>query len=171
MQYAHTVRPIIGWGVQPAVDLELSDTPIGDHAWRVDMFNGGGGVARIEQVTYRTTASEAATPPKWLDFRQALVAIGEIGLVRGRDFVLIERGVGMPLPAVTKIGDGVLLAIFRTSAIRRLGAFEIRIRIRDSVGDVHERVLDCSRRFPPFALVDLDPENETRLSDTSEAVS
>ena len=86
--------------------------------------------------------------PRWLDFEEAYEQLTSIGLEPDIDFVLAQKGKGLPLPAVSSTREGIPLALISAEALDRFDRFDIRVRYRDRVGDIHEMVLDCAQRLP-----------------------
>jgi hypothetical protein len=175
LQYARTVRPALGWRIR-RLQTDLLPTANDERPWVVDVFNGGGGPAVIESIEYHLDFEGA---PKrlsgaWHPAQNVIGTFNDHGLVFGRDYVVGVRGSGGPLPPATELDQGQFLAAFTDAVIRSLHHLDIRVRVSDSVGDVHERLLDCSQMLPPPMPTDRSHEQlaapGTRVVDHSVTV-
>ena len=154
-QYAVVTRPMIGWGLHPADESFLRDNLIDlpGAMWSIDAFNGGGGPATLESIHYKI-AITPREPTRWLNYREAMSTLVADGMVIARDFHLTELGAGTPLVPTARPRNSIHIAVFTADAMLRLGTFDVRIRMRDNVGDIHERILDCARRIPRYLRPD-----------------
>jgi hypothetical protein len=63
-----------------------------------------------------------------------------LGLVEEKDFFIPRVGF-VPLPPVLDPLKGIHLISFNANAIHVIADLEVKIRVVDSVGDMHERVI------------------------------
>lgn len=140
-QFARSVRPVIGW----TGDWTRTDAG-GEQQWVVSIHNGGSGLGTIRQTEYRVTAagSDPVAMP-WLDLESARDRLDEIGMVPGRQFTLIQLGVGHPLVSSTKPKDGYPMFTIAESALDLVHALDMRVSVVDIVGDRHQRYLELLR--------------------------
>jgi len=163
-QYAEAVRPAIGWTLVPVrggVDHSLAMHHIKDTKGLVivNLFNGGGGGAVLVSIDYRVALATQADIPGWLSHPELHAALDRYGLLRGKDYYFDYLRGGLPLlPGESLFDRGLILALMERSAIRRLRILDIRLRFRDQVGDIHERVLDCRVVFTDEH--DFDPRGD-----------
>lgn len=138
-QFARSVRPVIGW----TGDWE-PEPGATDQQWVVRVYNGGSGLGVVRYTWYAVTPSGGAsgdTSEDWLPLDAARNRLSGAGLSPGRDFSLIQLGVGHPLPSSTKPKDGYVIFRLTEPALPRLAALDVRLGVADMVGDVHERHL------------------------------
>lgn len=146
-QYARTVRPALGWRSE-FVSGQLPGTA---KAWSVGVLNGGQHNVVVDHVDYRLVLAadpaegagqEAGQEPEWT----GLAAVGDrlagAGLRATVDFRLMGMGPGYPLVA-TGTYETVGVGVFSKRFIDEVRAFYMRIQVVDSVGDTHERIIQC----------------------------
>ncbi|MFK0048242.1 hypothetical protein ACIQU4_29965 [Streptomyces sp. NPDC090741] len=155
-QYARTVRPMLGW----RSDYVAGELPGESKAWSTGVFNGGQHNAGVHRVDYFVVPEgEVLDGPvpedAWMSLRQAGERLGEIGLRPAADFRLTSMGAGFPLVA-TGTYETIVVGVFSKRFIEEVRAFHLRIQVVDSVGDTHERVIDCLKgaREPVAAPVE-----------------
>lgn len=155
-QYARTVRPMLGW----RSDYVTGELPGESKAWSTGVFNGGQHNAGVQRVDYFVVPEgEVLDGPvpedAWMSLRQAGERLGEIGLRPAADFRLTSIGAGFPLVA-TGTYETIVVGVFSKRFVDEVRAFHLRIRVTDSVGDTHERVIDCLKgaREPVAAPVE-----------------
>ncbi|WP_073920682.1 hypothetical protein [Streptomyces sp. CB00455] len=142
-QYARAVRPVLGW----RSEYEPGLLPGAAKAWRVGILNGGQHNAVLEEVDYHLVLAadpvrDPGTDVEWT----GLTALGEqlshAGLRAAVDFRLLYFGAGYPLVA-SGTHETVMVGVFSKRFIEEVSALHVRIRVTDSVGDTHERVIEC----------------------------
>ncbi|MFD4245733.1 hypothetical protein ACFWP3_29695 [Streptomyces sp. NPDC058525] len=149
-QYARTVRPALGWRSEFVPGL----LPGTAKSWNVGILNGGQHNVVLEHVDYHLVmAGDAEQEPgsepesgdgdvRWT----GLAAVGERlageGLRAAVDFRISSFGAGYPLVA-TGTYETVGVGVFSKRFIDEVQAFYMRIRVVDSVGDTHERIIEC----------------------------
>jgi hypothetical protein len=147
MQYAETVRPIIGWTftVPPlGVILPLPISRDRPDLLAVNMFNSGGGRAVVISVDYRFALLSEQVPSDWVRHDRFLHILAQRGLQEGKDFHFAHMRAGLPLmPGQSEMDKGSFVALVTRAMMRRCRVMDIRIRFHDSLGDVHERILPC----------------------------
>lgn len=74
------------------------------------------------------------------------------GLVDGADFFVREQGAGTAYPPVAKYNEGTMICWFTIRALAQLDGFDVTMRIRDGLGDEHERYMDIFGRMPNLVL-------------------
>lgn len=143
-QYARTVRPALGWRSEFMPGL----LPGPAKSWNVGILNGGQHNVVLEQVDYHLVmAADPAVEPDGDDVRwTGLAEVGERlageGLRAAVDFRISSFGAGYPLVA-TGTYETVGVGVFSKRFIDEVRAFYMRIRVVDSVGDTHERIIEC----------------------------
>jgi hypothetical protein len=142
-QYAQVARPMIGCYIHPGNRSLLPARVVDERelTWAIDLFNGGG-VATIESIEYDILFSKDE-PSRWLKFDDALQALEMGGLASQKDYIMIEVGSGSPFLSTTSTGHEMHVAVFTAEALRKLYKFLVRIEVKDGVGDVHERIINC----------------------------
>ncbi|MFE0651769.1 hypothetical protein ACFVZH_24585 [Streptomyces sp. NPDC059534] len=138
-QYARTVRPLLGWRSDWSAGHLRGDVP----EWQVGLLNGGSHTAVVEEyacrVVLRGEPESAATP--WTDVRGVATTLTEAGLTAGEDFQLVMIG-NFPLVG-TGSYETTMLGAFSRHFVDRVEALYLRVRVVDTVGDSHERILDA----------------------------
>lgn len=127
-------------------------------AWTVRVYNGGAGLGTVHQVDYvfaiqpATSATVRADSAKWHNRQSVIAMLNGFGLAEDEDFALEKLGEGFPLAPVKQASEGLELAAFSARALSDLATFDVRLRIFDLVGDVHERTIRCLTGVPgrPF---------------------
>ncbi|KPI05009.1 hypothetical protein OV450_4084 [Actinobacteria bacterium OV450] len=162
-QYARTVRPALGW----RSDYVPGELPGGDKAWSTGVFNGGQHNTVLHRVDYFVVLegdAPAGPVPEgaWVSLGRAGELLGEAGLRPASDFRLASFGAGFPLVA-TGTYETITVGVFSKRFIDEVRAFHLRIQVVDSVGDTHERIIDCLKgaREPVAAPVEW-PGGRTR---------
>ncbi|MFI1940091.1 hypothetical protein ACH44C_23420 [Streptomyces purpureus] len=139
-QYARTVRPYLGWRGAWTAGALGGTAP----AWRVGLLNGGQYTAVVDdydvRVVLKGEPDPAATP--WTDTAGATATLEGAGLAVGQDFTLVHFGPGFPLVS-TGAYETVLVGAFSQRCVETVEAVYVRVRVVDTVGDTHERILDC----------------------------
>ncbi|GAA4729568.1 hypothetical protein [Phytohabitans rumicis] len=156
-QYAQATLPILNWSAYPGG----SDFVKGSLR-TVRLFNAGGGRAIVKAIEYRheltTTEGESRSSlGPWLGWYEFVKSIEGLGLRRPEEIFVLHLGIGTSIPLTTKSGDGIELIAFGQAALGRLRLVDIRIRIEDTLGDIHEKQLRCLRG-------DADPGGESSSS-------
>ncbi|MEU6868659.1 hypothetical protein ABZ924_36430 [Streptomyces sp. NPDC046876] len=144
-QYARTVRPVLGWRSSFA-EGELT---AGQRCWRVGLFNGGQHNVVLTRVDYRLVAAadpEGAAGPEgeWSDLAGVAARLAALDLRAGVDIRIASFGGGFPLVA-TGTYETIEIGVFSRRFVDEVRSFQVRVRMEDSVGDSHERVIDCLR--------------------------
>ncbi|MGW4373042.1 hypothetical protein ACWEJ7_05170 [Streptomyces albidoflavus] len=148
-QLSQTMRPVLTWS-----GFEGHSTQLPDSRRTVTLANHGGGRAVVRSVAYRiraTGADEEAEPPggEWLTWHQAVDALAALGLDRGGDFFLLHLGPGAAVRAAGAAArEDMEIAALNARALDRLAALDVRVRVADVLGDLHERDLQCVRPRP-----------------------
>lgn len=136
-QFARSIRPTIGYNVRPRSGEILAGGDL-----TVWLFNGGPGMSVVYSMEFRIQISpELGTP--WISYPSLLENLESIGLMEGQQFKLTRFGPGAPLPPVKHGEEGSELLSITGDFLRRITVFDIRIRVIDVVGDMHERILGC----------------------------
>ncbi|MFD9412446.1 hypothetical protein ACFWBN_36315 [Streptomyces sp. NPDC059989] len=142
-QYARAVRPALGWRSEFVAGL----LPGPAKAWSVGILNGGQHNVVLEHLDYRLVMARdsvdaTADDAEWT----GLAAVGERlageGLRAAVDFRIYSFGAGYPLVA-TGTYETVGVGVFSKRFIDEVRAFHLRIQVVDSVGDTHERIIEC----------------------------
>ncbi|MFF3651004.1 hypothetical protein ACFYXV_20495 [Streptomyces sp. NPDC002181] len=142
-QYARTVRPALGW----RAEFVAGRLPGPGKDWSVGVLNGGQHNVVVDHVDYRLVlAGDPAGRPGEDDGWTSLTGVGErltaAGLRATVDFRLVGMGAGYPLVA-TGTYETVGVGVFSKRFIEEVRAFYMRIQVVDSVGDTHERIVQC----------------------------
>jgi len=144
-QFARTVRPTLGYSTRATIGELLGGS--GGPGWTVKLYNGGPGKASIHRVDYWCEPRDPAAPsPEWLSRSAVQQRLGALGVVAGTDYALAWFGAGAPLPEGAAAGveaDGVEVVSFRAPFREALSHFDVRVRVVDVAGDIHERILGC----------------------------
>ncbi|MFD3660513.1 hypothetical protein ACFWVF_07900 [Streptomyces sp. NPDC058659] len=138
-QYARTVRPFLGW----RSDWSTGSLRGGVPEWQVGLLNGGSHTVMVEEyeclVVLRGEPESAAAP--WADVQGAAAVLTAAGLTAGEDFQLVMMG-NFPLVG-TGSYETTMLGAFSQRFVDRVEALYLRVRVVDTVGDSHERILDA----------------------------
>ncbi len=142
-QYARTVRPVLGWR-SAFVPGELAGS---ERSWRVGILNGGQHNVALDRVDYRVVLAggpdgEPAPGAGWSDLAGVADRLTRAGLRAGVDMRIPTFGPGFPLVA-TGTYETIEVGVFSKRFADVVQAFHVRIQVEDSVGDTHERVIDC----------------------------
>jgi hypothetical protein len=137
-QYARVVRPLITWTGRAERNTYGMR---GTHVWVVNIANGCSHNARLEGVAYQVVeaggdGSAGGGDGRWLAHDAVVLRLEELGLVLGRDFDLNTLGAGAML-------GSMYAGRFSLGAVGTLEDVRMRVRVVDSVGDRHERVVRC----------------------------
>ncbi|MER7467596.1 hypothetical protein [Streptomyces sp. NPDC097981] len=144
-QYARTVRPMLGW----RSEYVAGELPGESKAWSTGILNGGQHNAGVHRVDYLVVMDgdplDGPVPDEaWMSLDEAGERLGAVGLRPTADFRLVTLGAGFPLVA-TGTYETILVGVFSKRFIDEVRAFHLRIQVVDSVGDTHERIVDCLR--------------------------
>ncbi|MGK5684769.1 hypothetical protein [Actinoplanes sp. URMC 104] len=143
-QYAETVRPVIGSALQLASPFEQgSDVDGQEPVLKLSIFNGGGGVAVVQSCTYRIARNEDAVPSPWLPYDRMQQYMTSVGLVSHEDYTIWFHGAGYPLSPLTNRDTAPITSYIRLEALLRFRIFDMKIVVRDAVGDSHQRIVSC----------------------------
>ncbi|MEU2394295.1 hypothetical protein [Streptomyces sp. NPDC007369] len=155
-QYARTVRPMLGWRSA----YTAGELPGGEQAWSTGVFNGGQHTAALQSVDYRLVMEgdpvDGPVPEgAWTGLRALGEQLGAAGLRPAVDYGLATFGPGFPLVA-TGTYETIRTGVFSKRFVDEVRALHMRIRVTDSVGDTHERIIDCLKgaREPVVAPVE-----------------
>lgn len=113
-----------------------------DPVLELAIFNGGG-LAVVSCFRYRISRPEDASPPSWITYSEMQDLMSNAGLQSHRDYKLWLHGAGYPLPPGTNRESAPINGYIRLNALLKFTVFDIKIEVRDAVGDTHERVLRC----------------------------
>lgn len=140
LQLEKTFRPTIGYSDEPAFSNAL---PQQQGAREVYVHNGGPGPAVLESIAYaiNTRSEPHLSSPTWMGEYQFRRHLAALGFADQRDYHLSSLGRGIPLVPASKPAAGFLIAAFSRDSVTRVHGLDVRIRVRDSLGDTHERVL------------------------------
>ncbi|MGA5426198.1 hypothetical protein ACPCVL_05240 [Streptomyces koyangensis] len=148
-QLSQTMRPVLTWSGFEGHSAQLP------HSRRtVTLANHGGGRAVVRSVAYRVRATgegaeDGPADGAWLSWHQAVDALAALGLDRGGDFFLLHLGPGAAVrTAGTAAREDMEIAALNATALDRVAVLDIRIRVADVLGDLHERDLQCVRPRP-----------------------
>ncbi|MCT4357332.1 hypothetical protein M5362_29965 [Streptomyces sp. Je 1-79] len=138
-QYARTVRPYLGW----RSDWTTGALRGNDAEWHSGVYNGGQHPAVIERYECRVVlageSDQASTP--WTDVPGVAATLTAAGLVVGEDFQIPLFG-SFPLVG-TGTYETVLMGAFSRRFVDEVDALYMRVRVVDTVGDSHERIMNC----------------------------
>lgn len=169
-QYAETIRPAVGWTqrlVRGGVDYTLASRHVNKakEFVIVNVFNGGGGSAVVVSVDYRIAFMAQAAVSEWLTHSLLYSGMDSYGLTRGKDYYFDYLRAGLPLlPGESLFDKGLVIVLVNRNVMRELRVLDVRLRFRDQVGDIHERVLDCRVVFVDEHDYDPPAENELQRS-------
>ncbi|MEU6984467.1 hypothetical protein ABZ946_13765 [Streptomyces sp. NPDC046324] len=138
-QYARTVRPYLGW----RSDWTTGDLRGNAVGWRTGVYNGGQYSAVIEKYECRVVLAGESDPDStpWTDVPGAVAILTAAGLVAGEDFQIPTFGT-FPLVG-TGTYETVLMGAFSRRFVDEVDALHMRVRVVDTVGDSHERIMNC----------------------------
>ncbi|MFJ3585439.1 hypothetical protein ACIPPS_24885 [Streptomyces sp. NPDC090127] len=149
-QYARTVRPYLGW----RSDWTAGRLRGSDVEWRAGVYNGGQHTAVLERYDCRVVLAGESDPEStpWTDLPAAVAVLTGAGLVAGEDFRIATFGT-FPLVG-TGTYETVEMGAFSRRFVDEVDAFHVRLRVVDTVGDSHERAMNClkgarSTGYPP----------------------
>ncbi|MFF9015684.1 hypothetical protein ACF09C_22300 [Streptomyces sp. NPDC014870] len=160
-QYARTVRPMLGWRADWTTGrLTGSGSGSGNDGngveWRAGVYNGGQYTAVIERYDFRLVLAGESAPEStpWTDLPGAVATLTGAGLVAGEDFRIPLFG-DFPLVG-TGTYETVTMGSFSRRFVDEVDAFHVRMRVVDTVGDSHERIMNLlkgarSTGYPPPA--------------------
>lgn len=152
-QFSKTLAPILGYSDKPSRGRFAAAGAMG----REVAVRNGGGVVVVDSVLYCVDSKLNPTEGRlWEDESSLRRHLDGKGLVDQRDFHIESIGQGAPLSIASNAPTGeLLLAEFGDKAVREIQGFDIRLRVRDGLGDVHERIFrvlqshDCSAAAQP----------------------
>ncbi|MEU4267364.1 hypothetical protein [Streptomyces sp. NPDC026092] len=138
-QYARTVRPLLGW----KSDWTTGRLRGGGVEWRAAVYNGGQYSAVIERYDCRVVLAGESDPAStpWTDLPGAVAILTGAGLAAGEDFQIRLFG-NFPLVG-TGTYETVEMGSFSRRFVAEVDAFYVRLRVVDTVGDTHERIMNC----------------------------
>jgi hypothetical protein len=143
-QYAEIVRPVIGWSLRhELIDNHTQPLKGAGTALILVIYNSGGGVAVVESATYRFARNEDEIPSPWISADQIHGYLASAGLQNQKDYFLNLMRAGYPLPPNTDRDIAPLTGAITLASIVKFRIFDIKVTVRDSVGDTHERVMPC----------------------------
>ncbi len=144
-QLDRSLSPAIGYGDDWATSTPADiRNPIRSAAARVFyLYNGGPGTAVITSIMYAVAfaGADRTDTPQWLSAGQLEQKLAAAGLIPDTDFHLPHIGAGHPLPPIQQPTDRHLIGGFSATAIFRITYLDVRVRVRNALGDVHERTL------------------------------
>lgn len=138
-QYARAVRPSLGWRSDWTTG-RLRGSAV---EWRAGVYNGGQHTAVIERYDCRVVLAGESDPDAtpWTDLPGAVAILTGAGLVAGEDFQIPLYG-NFPLVG-TGTYETVDMGAFSRRFVDEVDAFHVRLRVVDTVGDSHERIMNC----------------------------
>ncbi|MFD0269039.1 hypothetical protein ACFVGY_21075 [Streptomyces sp. NPDC127106] len=144
-QYARTVRPVLGWRSA----FTEGDLAPGEPCWRVGLFNGGQHNVVLDRVDYRLVTAagperEPGPDEGWSGIAAVAEQLSAAGLRAGVDIRIASFGGGFPLVA-TGTYETIEIGVFSKRFVDEVRSFQVRVQVEDSVGDSHERVVECLR--------------------------
>jgi hypothetical protein len=147
MQWARASRPSIGYIIAD----DGAEFSASSDKWSVWMQNGGPGIAIVEHYSYIVKFSNQPTsvPISLDEINRAMEARG---LVDGVDYFVREHGQGAAYPPVSSYLEGPRICWFTIKALAELDGFDIVVRVRDALGDTHQRTLVIHGKMPSVAL-------------------
>ncbi|MFK4042293.1 hypothetical protein ACI2LC_41395 [Nonomuraea wenchangensis] len=143
-QLARTNRPVISYS---SFSDESSFIKKAERV--IHVRNAGAGHAIVCLVKYRFRMagprSGVAEGPagEWMDWQDVVDRLEERGLTNWQHYVLPRIGSGSALPLAGAAGAGLEVVAFTRQAMLVLAELDILLRIEDTLGDQHERVLVC----------------------------
>ncbi|MFG3640339.1 hypothetical protein ACGF3C_08740 [Micromonospora sp. NPDC047762] len=161
-QYAQTVRPAIGWGINLA-ESEEAAFPFSheDNVLRLSIFNAAANLAIVRSVEYRIAFSGSENP-SWIGYDKLRSSLSTVGLLSHIDYFLYFVGEGYPLGTGTAERPSTGGTI-KVDALLKFRVFDLKIQVIDAVGDVHERILPCRDVFDPGILDLISARQKMRL--------
>ena len=135
-QLTLSVEPHLGWVSSRDASVILRE----NSAWRVQVFNSGGGRAIIERVCYRIVPKGLdAKDCDWVSVDAARKSMTSLGLVEDQDFALRRLGAGAGM-GVGKDYSVEVLALSH-KALEIVTAVDLWIRYQSATRDTYERVM------------------------------
>jgi hypothetical protein len=114
----------------------------------IDLFNGGHGVAVVDSLEYRIAFSDQRGHSGWITHSRLHLLLEERGHRHNSSFHFAYVRPGFPLQPGRSLRDRHLfLAQLTQDTLKAFRILDVRIRVRDQVGDLHERVLPCRAVF------------------------
>jgi hypothetical protein len=142
-QWAKANRPSIGYSITD-IDGGFDARKL---KWKVIVLNGGPGIAVVEQFKYEFQTTSLAKSVT-ISLKEMDRFLQRQGLNSGIDYFIREWGSGAVFPPVTKYSDETMICWFTTEALAKLDKFDVEVRFRDSLGDLHERTLTVIEKLP-----------------------
>ncbi|MFE7568729.1 hypothetical protein ACFU76_17495 [Streptomyces sp. NPDC057539] len=144
-QLSQTMQPVLSWSASAGGSREVTDS-----LRTVTLINAGGGRAVVRSVAYRIQATpqdadRAEVPSGWISWHAAVDALASLGLDWNQDFFLLHLDSGAAIPLSSSTREGMELLALGPRSLGQLSALDIRVRVTDVLGDVHERQLQCIR--------------------------
>jgi hypothetical protein len=144
-QFARATRPVLGF-FQDERDAGTHLRP--KSRWTVRITNGGPGACTIQRCEWRYTLVGQETGESWLSWQETIDGLAVHSLAYGSHYYIINFGPGAVLSG--NVSQQLEIAAFGAWAISVLESFEIRMRVVDLAGDVHERTGDLLRTARPI---------------------
>jgi hypothetical protein len=146
-QLARTNRPIISYS-----SFSKKSSFIKKVERVIHVRNVGAGHAIVRMIKYRyrpadpRSGVEEGPTSDWMDWYDVLDKLEDHNLSNWRHYALPNIGNGSALPLASGTDAGLELVAFTRKAMLMLAEFDILLRIEDTLGDQHERVLICMSR-------------------------
>ncbi|MED7930827.1 hypothetical protein SMD20_41835 [Nonomuraea sp. LP-02] len=163
-QLARTNRPVISYS-----SFSDKSSFIKKAERVIHVRNAGAGHAIVCLVKYRYRMADPRSGvgegplSDWMDWHDVVDRLEERNLTNWQHYVLPRIGNGSTLPLASAAGAGLEVVALTKKAMLTLADLDILLRIEDTLGDQHERVLVCmsqghrkelierrQKRRPPF---------------------
>jgi hypothetical protein len=146
LQWAKANRPSMSYAIVD--DGRFSKD---SEKWTVWIHNSGPGIAVVETYSYvvKFTNQPKSVPITLDEINGALEARG---LVDGVDYFVREQGAGTAYAPVHNQSEGTMICWFTIRALAELEVFDFVLRVKDGMGDKHQRTLTICKRMPSVAV-------------------
>ena len=141
-QWARSVRPTIGLGVDPDENRSRTTTS----RWNLRLINAGPGTPTVEGFDYYVSfdSDEPPSAADFFDFFELGEKLRLYGWESDVDYWIKWVSPGAALPTSNDYRTAEPIGWFGVHQANEMQRFDMRIRVLDLAGDSHERVLPCA---------------------------
>jgi hypothetical protein len=142
-QFARAIRPSLGFNNTAQVTLTSSKRLTLPCRWTVNMINAGPGTCTVVRCEWRYAVADEELEDLWMSWDEVVESLAQRGLVYGKHYYLVQLGPGAVFPVSSDPDHELEIACLSERAVSLLRALELRTRVIDMAGDIHERVGHC----------------------------
>ena len=145
-QWAKLYRPSIAFAIDDEGKMFAATSEI----WRCWMSNAGPGGAVFVRYDWQIGFIDDGPDARleWQPVADVIRSLSAKGPVDGTSFSIRDFGAGAVFPVTNRYDDGVQFAWFSVDTLALIRSLNVRVRVRDHIGDWHERRFGIMDKMP-----------------------